>query len=65
MAPAETAFATLDRLFSVPGFYSEAWVQRDPGFAALRKDPAFGAHLERWSTQKGDALLRGASAARK
>src|SRR5205823_14941755 len=28
------AFTTLDRLFSVPGFYSESWVRRDPGFAA-------------------------------
>jgi DNA-binding winged helix-turn-helix (wHTH) protein/TolB-like protein len=52
------AFATLDRMFSVPGFYNETWVLRDPGFAALRSQPAFRAHLERWSSQKGDALLR-------
>jgi DNA-binding winged helix-turn-helix (wHTH) protein/TolB-like protein len=55
------AFATLDRMFSVPGFYNETWVQRDPGFAALRSQPAFRAHVDRWSPQKGDALLgRGA-----
>jgi DNA-binding winged helix-turn-helix (wHTH) protein/TolB-like protein/Tfp pilus assembly protein PilF len=55
----DAAFATLDRLFSVPGFYSEIWVQRDPGFAALRSDPTFRAHVDRWSSQKGDALLQG------
>jgi tetratricopeptide (TPR) repeat protein len=36
----DAAFATLDRLFSVPGFYNESWVQRDPGFAALRSHPS-------------------------
>jgi hypothetical protein len=42
----------------VPGFYSETWVQRDPGFAALRRQADFGAHVTRWSTQRGDVLLR-------
>jgi hypothetical protein len=51
------AFATLDRMFSVPGFYNETWVQRDPGFAALRAHPAYAAHIARWSAQKGEALL--------
>lgn len=53
------AFATLDRLFALPGFYSEHWVRRDPWFASLRDDPAFAAHVERWSKQKGDRLLTG------
>ena len=53
----DAAFATLDHLFSVPGFYNEIWVQRDPGFAALRGHAAFGAAMERWSKQNGDALL--------
>lgn len=57
----EAAFATLDQLFSIPGFYSEIWVQRDPGFAALRKHPSFAAAIERWSRQKGDVLLTSAS----
>ncbi len=35
------AFATLDELFSVPGFYNERWVQRDPGFASLWRHPCF------------------------
>jgi DNA-binding winged helix-turn-helix (wHTH) protein/TolB-like protein len=52
------ALTTLDRMFSVPGFYNEHWVQRDPGFAALRRHPAFRAHVDRWSAQKGDALLQ-------
>jgi DNA-binding winged helix-turn-helix (wHTH) protein/TolB-like protein/Flp pilus assembly protein TadD len=56
----DAAFATLDKLFSVPGFYNEVWVQRDPGFAALRGHAAFGAAIERWSKQKGDALLASA-----
>ena len=50
------ALATLDRLFSVPGFYNEIWVQHDPRFAALRRDSAYRTHLDRWSAQKGDAL---------
>ena len=47
------AFATLDQMFSVPGFYDERWVQRDPGFAALRSRPTFRAHIDRWSSQEG------------
>lgn len=52
------AFEVLDRMFSVPGFYNETWVRRDPAFASLRRDPAFDAHLRRWSLQRGDALLK-------
>jgi tetratricopeptide (TPR) repeat protein len=52
------AFATLDRMFSVPGFYNESWVRRDPGFAALRSHPTYRAYIDRWSSQKGDALLQ-------
>jgi TolB-like protein len=55
------AFDALDRLFSVPGFYSETWIQHDPGFARLRSQPEFGAAIDRWSRQKGDALLRPAA----
>jgi DNA-binding winged helix-turn-helix (wHTH) protein/tetratricopeptide (TPR) repeat protein len=51
------AFAVLDSMFDAPGFYSEAWVQHDPSFSALRADAAYGSHLERWATRKGDALL--------
>jgi tetratricopeptide (TPR) repeat protein len=51
------AFAVLDRMFSVPGFYNEIWIQRDPGFRTLRDDPSFRAHLDRWSAQRGEALL--------
>jgi tetratricopeptide (TPR) repeat protein len=51
------ALAVLDTMFDTPGFYSEAWVQRDPSFAALRQDAAYTSHLERWATRKGDALL--------
>jgi DNA-binding winged helix-turn-helix (wHTH) protein/TolB-like protein/Tfp pilus assembly protein PilF len=54
----DSAFSTLDRLFDVPGFYNETWVQRDPAFATLRRHAAFGAHLDRWSARKGDALLQ-------
>lgn len=53
----DEAFAVLDEMFRVPGFYNGSWVRRDPGFAALRRHPSFTAHLERWSAQKGDALL--------
>lgn len=52
------AFATLDTMFSAPCFYNEHWVQRDPGFAALRTHPSFRASIERWSLQRGDRLLR-------
>lgn len=51
------AAAVLDTMFDAPGFYSEAWVQRDPTFAALRADAAYASHLERWATRKGDLLL--------
>jgi DNA-binding winged helix-turn-helix (wHTH) protein/TolB-like protein/Flp pilus assembly protein TadD len=58
---AAQAFATLDRMFSAPGFYGEMWVQRDPGFASLRNHPKFRAYVDRWSKQRGDALLKAAS----
>ena len=51
------AFATLDELFSVPGFYNERWVQHDPGFASLWRHPLFQANLARWSKQRGAVLL--------
>ena len=44
-------------MFAAPGFYSEAWVARDPSFAALRADPGYAARLERWTAQKGERLL--------
>jgi DNA-binding winged helix-turn-helix (wHTH) protein/TolB-like protein len=47
------AFATLDRMFEGPSFYSERWIERDPWFASLRSDPAFPAHLKRWRGRKG------------
>jgi DNA-binding winged helix-turn-helix (wHTH) protein/TolB-like protein len=53
----DAAFATLDQLFKVPGFYNEHWVQRDPGFTPLWGHPSFRAHLARWTMQRGDALL--------
>src|SRR5262245_16347748 len=59
------AFATLDRLFAVPGFYSEMWIQHDPGFASLCTHPLFHTYFDRWSSQKGDVpLARVARAAR-
>jgi hypothetical protein len=51
------ALATLDRMFSTPGFYNEWWVAREPGLAALRAHPSFREHLERWARSRGDALL--------
>jgi DNA-binding winged helix-turn-helix (wHTH) protein/tetratricopeptide (TPR) repeat protein len=51
------AAAVLDSMFEAPSFYSDAWVARDPSFAALRADEAYAAHLERWATRKGDLLL--------
>ena len=51
------AFATLDEMFSVPGFYNERWVQHDPGFASLWRHPSFQTALARWSRQRGDVLL--------
>ena len=58
------AFATLDRMFSTPGFYNESWVVRDPWFAPLRAHPSFRDHLDRWALSNGEALLvaRGPSA---
>jgi len=53
----DDAFAVLDTMFDGPGFYSEAWIQRDPTFAALRAEAAYAAHLERWSSRKGELLL--------
>lgn len=53
----EAAFATLDRLFDMPGFYNERWVERDPGFQPLWGHPSFRAHVARWAMQRGDALL--------
>jgi TolB-like protein/DNA-binding winged helix-turn-helix (wHTH) protein/cytochrome c-type biogenesis protein CcmH/NrfG len=58
LAQRAEAFAVLDRMFSLPGFYNERWVEHDPGFANLRSDAAFAAHVARWSTQKGEVLLR-------
>jgi len=57
----DAAFAVLDQLFAVPGFYNESWVRRDPAFVSLTHHAAFQAHVERWSAQKGDALLRSGS----
>jgi tetratricopeptide (TPR) repeat protein len=54
----DAAFATLEELFTRPGFYSEHWVIRDPWFAPLRSHPSFEARLQRWASQKGDVLLR-------
>ena len=53
----DAAMATLDRLFDIPGFYSEAWLTREPWFASLSGHPGFRQALSRWSTRKGDALL--------
>lgn len=52
-----TAFTMLDQMFSVPGFYNELWVQRDPGFASLQRHPSFKAAVARWSKQRGEVLL--------
>ncbi len=53
----ETAFKLLDGMFTVPGFYNDLWVQRDPGFASLRRHPSFPSALARWSKQRGEVLL--------
>ena len=57
------AFATLDELFSVPGFYNEHWVLRDQAFAFLRRHSSFSAAVARWSGKKGEVLLGKASPA--
>ena len=51
------ALTTLETLFSVPGFYNEHWVRREPWFAALRADPAFESRVARWATRKGTVVL--------
>ena len=43
------AFAKLDELFKVPGFYNVTWIERDPGFVALRAQPKYRDHVARWS----------------
>jgi tetratricopeptide (TPR) repeat protein len=53
----DAAMATLDTMFSTPGFYNESWVARDPWFAALRAHPSYRDHLDRWASSKGEALL--------
>jgi DNA-binding winged helix-turn-helix (wHTH) protein/TolB-like protein/tetratricopeptide (TPR) repeat protein len=53
----DAALATLDRLFDIPGFYSEAWLTHEPWFASLSGHPGFRQALSRWSTRTGDALL--------
>ena len=52
-----TAFTLLEQMFSVPGFYNDLWVRRDPGFASLRRHPEFQSALARWSKQRGEVLL--------
>jgi DNA-binding winged helix-turn-helix (wHTH) protein/TolB-like protein/Tfp pilus assembly protein PilF len=54
----DAAFATLDRMLGAPGFWNEIWVQHDPSFASLKRDPSFRSRVERWSRQKGDVLLK-------
>jgi DNA-binding winged helix-turn-helix (wHTH) protein/TolB-like protein len=39
------------------GLPNEIWVERDPAFASLRQESSFRAHVDRWSSRKGDALL--------
>lgn len=50
------AFATLDQLFAVPGFYNESWIRRDPWFASLRDHRDFPERIRRWATQKGSTI---------
>jgi DNA-binding winged helix-turn-helix (wHTH) protein/tetratricopeptide (TPR) repeat protein len=58
------AAAVLDDMFAAPGFYSEAWVARDPSFAALRAEADYAARLERWTALKGERLLEARRSAR-
>lgn len=57
LGQAAEATAVLDEMFAAPGFYSEAWVARDPSFAALRAGTTYAAHFERWTAQKGGGLV--------
>jgi DNA-binding winged helix-turn-helix (wHTH) protein/TolB-like protein/Tfp pilus assembly protein PilF len=50
------AFATLDRMFAAPSFYSVRWIERDPWFASLRSDPAYVTYRDRWVLRNADAL---------
>jgi tetratricopeptide (TPR) repeat protein len=52
------ALARLDEMFSVPGFYSVTWIDRDPGFAPLRADARYKEYVARWSAQSGSALVK-------
>jgi tetratricopeptide (TPR) repeat protein len=51
------AMATLNRLYEIPGFYSEVWVAREPWFANVRDLPTYPAATARWATRRGEALL--------
>jgi DNA-binding winged helix-turn-helix (wHTH) protein/tetratricopeptide (TPR) repeat protein len=59
------ATAVLDTMFEAPGFYSDAWVARDPSFTAVRADETYAALVERWATRKGDVLLSRAAGGRR
>jgi hypothetical protein len=50
--------ASLNRLYELPGFYSEVWVAREPWFANLRGLPTYPVAAARWATRRGEALLR-------
>jgi DNA-binding winged helix-turn-helix (wHTH) protein/TolB-like protein len=53
------AMATLEQMFSRPGFYSDQWIKLDPAFASLRRQPQFAAALARWATMRGLERLDG------
>ncbi|MGD9902084.1 MAG: DASS family sodium-coupled anion symporter [Vicinamibacterales bacterium] len=57
LGQAAQATRVLDTMFEAPSFYSEAWVARDPSFAALRAEETYDAHFEHWATRKGEVLL--------
>ena len=57
----DAAMATLNRLYELPGFYSEVWIAREPWFANLRALPGYRNAAARWATRRGDALLGGGS----